>query len=106
MARFLLLYHGGDMPQTEEDSMKAREAWGLWLGQLGDAVVDAGNPVAPTAKHVTPQGSVGDGPVECMPSGYTIVEATGLDAAAEMARGCPVLQSGASISVFETFEAM
>lgn len=41
-----------------------------------------------------------------MASGYTILKADSLDAAVEMAKGCPVLQGGASISVFETFALM
>jgi hypothetical protein len=41
-----------------------------------------------------------------MSSGYTIVEAESLDAAAEMARGYPNLMNGAEVSVFETIEIM
>jgi hypothetical protein len=41
-----------------------------------------------------------------MASGYTIVQAESLDAAADMAKSCPVLQGGGQISVFETFNIM
>ena len=41
-----------------------------------------------------------------MASGYSIIQADSLEAAAEMAKGCPVLQGGAQISVFETFSVM
>jgi hypothetical protein len=34
------------------------------------------------------------------------LEADSLDAAVGLAKGCPVLQGGASISVYETFEVM
>jgi hypothetical protein len=41
-----------------------------------------------------------------MASGYTIVQAESLDNAVKMAQSCPVLQGGAEISVFESFEVM
>ena len=39
-------------------------------------------------------------------SGYSIINADRLDAAIALAKGCPVLSSGATIEVCETFEAM
>ena len=106
MAKFLLLYSGGSMPETEAENAAVLKAWVDWYTQLGAAVVDPGNPFTPMAKGVAPDGTVSDGPVGGMASGYTILEGDSLDAAAEMARGCPVLVGGGSISVFETFEVM
>ena len=51
-------------------------------------------------------GSVKDGPANGMASGYSIIEADSLDAAVKMAKDCPVLLGGATISVFETFHVM
>jgi hypothetical protein len=65
-----------------------------------------GNPFTPRAKRIAIDGSVSDGSVGTMASGYSILKAASLDAAVEMARGCPVLQGGAQISVFETFQVM
>ena len=106
MAKYVLVYHGGKMPESEEEQSAVMQAWGAWYGQLGSAVVDPGNPFTPLAKSVAADGSVSDGPAGSMASGYTILEAGSLDAAAEMARSCPVLQGGARISIFETFEVM
>ena len=39
-------------------------------------------------------------------TGYSILEADSLDAAVTLAKGCPVLQGGAGVSVYETFEVM
>ncbi len=39
-------------------------------------------------------------------TGSTIVTADPLDAAAELAKGSPVLSGGGSITVYETFEVM
>jgi hypothetical protein len=41
-----------------------------------------------------------------MASGYSILKAESLNAAAEMAKGCPVIKGGAKITVYETFKAM
>lgn len=106
MADYVLLYHGGSMPETEAEQAAVMDAWGAWYGGLGEAVKDGGNPFTPAAKSISPDGSVGDGPAGSMASGYTILKADSLDAAVEMAKGCPVLQGGASISVFETFALM
>jgi len=106
MANFLLLYHGGGMPETEAEQAKVLQAWTAWYNKLGSAVVDHGNPFTPMAKNVNSSGAVGDGPVDGMASGYTILEAGSLDEAAKFAQTCPVLASGAKISVFEVFNVM
>ena len=106
MAKYVLVYHGGSMPETEEETAVVMQAWTAWYEGLGAAVADPGNPFTPMAKNIAPDGTVSDGPVGSMASGYTILQADSLDAATEMARGCPVLKGGGSISVFETFEVM
>jgi hypothetical protein len=107
MTNFVLLYGGsGDMPETEEEQAAVMEAWGAWYGALGEAVVDGGNPFTPMAKSVNSDGTVSDGPAGSMATGYTIVSADSLDTAVEMAKSCPVLESGGNVSVFETFQVM
>jgi hypothetical protein len=106
MNKYVLLYSGGSMPESGADMEKVTKAWAAWFAKLGKAAVDTGDPFTPKAKTVMSDGSVADGPVGGMASGYSIVEADSLDAAVKMAKGCPVLQSGAKISVFETFHAM
>jgi hypothetical protein len=106
MAKYLLLYHGGGMPETPEETAAVMKSWEDWYNQLGAAVADPGNPFTPAAKSVDSNGMVSDGPAGTMASGYTIVDANSLDEAARMAKGCPVLRSGAKISVFETFNVM
>jgi hypothetical protein len=97
---YLLLYSGGDMPETEEDNSAMMNAWGAWLGDIGDALVD-GNPFTPNAKRISPDGAVSDGPVGPMVSGYSLIKAGSMDDAVEMAKGCPAKLSGATISIFE-----
>ena len=105
MADYLLLYSGGSMPETEAEQAAVMKAWDAWFGQLGEAMKDGGNPFTPAAKTIAADGSVTDGGGQ-MASGYSIIKADSLDAATDMAKGCPVLQGGASIMVFETFEVM
>jgi hypothetical protein len=106
MANYLLLYHGGSMPQSEAEQKAVIDAWTAWYTQLGGAVVDPGNPFTPLAKNIASNGKVSDGPAGSMASGYTVIKADSLDSAASMAKSCPVLQGGAQISVFETFNVM
>lgn len=106
MAKYLLLYSGGSMPETEDETARVMKAWEVWYTGLGQAVVDPGNPISPMAKSVASDGKISDGPAGSMASGYTILEAGSLDEAARMAQGCPVLQGGGEISVFETFDVM
>ena len=106
MANFVLLYTGGSMPETEAEQKAVMQAWMAWFGELGSALVDGGNPFTPMAKRIASDGTVSDGPVGTMASGYSIIKADSLNAAVEMARGCPVLQGGGQISVYETFPVM
>ena len=61
--------------------------------------VDAGNPFGP-GSTVAANGSVTDGGASKL-TGYSIIEADSLSAAASQAKGCPVLTSGGSIEVYE-----
>ena len=106
MANYLLLYHGGKMPESEAEQKAVIDDWTSWYNQLGAAVVDPGNPFTPMAKSIASNGKVSDGPAGSMASGYTVIQADSLDAAATFARSCPVLKGGAQISVFETFNVM
>ena len=104
MATFLLVYHGGSMPETPEENAQVMAAWNAWMGTLGERLVDAGNPVS-QVKTVAADGSVSDGGTN--PStGYSIIKADNIDAAVALAKGCPVLQGGASVEVAETLDVM
>lgn len=106
MNKYLLLYAGGSMPDTEEETATIMKEWEKWYTAMGNAVVDPGNPFTPMAKSVASNGKVSDGPAGTMASGYTILQADSLNQAAKMAQSCPVLKGGGEISVFETFNVM
>jgi hypothetical protein len=105
MAKYLLAYKGGGgMPATDAERAASMAAWTGWFGNLGSAIVDPGNPFGPS-KAVAADGSVSDGASAGL-TGYSVVTADSLDAAAELSKGCPVLGNGGSVEVYETFDVM
>lgn len=102
-SNYVLVYHGGGMPESPEEGARVMQAWTAWFAKLGDAVVDGGNPASGT-RTITADGAVKDDPSG--PSGYSIIKADSLDQAVELAKGCPVLQGGASVQVVETLAVM
>jgi len=103
MPKYLFVYHGGGMPESEEEQAVHMAAWGEWMGALGESFVDMGAPCG-AAKTVT-RASVNDGGGANPATGYGIVEAPDLDTASEMAKGCPIVTlSDGSVEVAETFE--
>jgi hypothetical protein len=100
MAKYVFAYSGGNGVAASEAERNAQLAsWGQWFEQLGSAVVDPGAPTG-TAKTVGAGGSVSDGGSRGL-SGYSIVSADGLDSAVELAKGCPVLEIGGAVDVYE-----
>ncbi len=96
----MFAYSGGNGVSANEAERDAQMAkWGQWLGQLGSAVVDVGAPTG-TAKTVGTRGSVSDGG-SCGLTGYSIVSADTLDSAVELAKGCPVIEVGGAVDVYE-----
>jgi hypothetical protein len=101
MANFVFAYSGGKGVATDEAERTAQYAkWDRWFGTLGGAVVDGGAATA-AAKTVGPGGAVSDGGSRGL-TGYSIVSADSLDSAVELAKGCPVLEVGGAVDVYET----
>jgi hypothetical protein len=100
MANYVFAYSGGNGMAADEAERSAQMAkWGQWLGELGSAVVDGGAPTG-TAKTVSSGGSVSDGGSRRL-TGYSIVSADSLDSAVALAKGCPVLDVGGAVDVYE-----
>jgi hypothetical protein len=100
MANYLLTYHGGGMPESEEEQARVIAAWGKWYGKLGKAVVDGGNPIG-QSKTIASTGRITRGGGKNPVTGYTIIKAKDIDSAARLAKGCPILKAGGSIEVAE-----
>ncbi|HEX5938232.1 MAG TPA: hypothetical protein VFZ75_11175 [Actinomycetota bacterium] len=102
---YVLLYSGGRMPESDEEQATVMKAWDAWMHDLGSALKDGGNPFAPgAAKTISADGAVRDGAGST--SGYSIITADSLDDAVTKAKGCPVLEGGATVEVYETFQVM
>lgn len=108
MPKYLLAYHHntndpGPMPESEAEVAELMAAWDAWFTDIGDGLVDGGNPVA-FAKTVASDGSVSDGGGVNALTGYSLVEAPDIDAAVEIAKGCPLLHSDGNVEVAETID--
>ena len=101
MAKYLLLYAGGSMPETEAEQAAVMTAWTNWFTELGSAVVDPGNPFNADSKTISAGPKIVD--AKATASGYSVIEADSLDVATDLALGGPVVAGGASIGVYETF---
>jgi hypothetical protein len=100
MTNYVFMYSGGKGVSDDEAEREAQYArWGQWFGDLGSAVVEGGAAMG-TAKTVGPGGSVSDGGSRAI-TGYSMVSADSLDSAVELAKGCPVLEIGGAVDVYE-----
>ncbi len=97
MGKYVLVYRGGAMAETEEAQQAAMAAWGAWFGSLGAAVVDGGAPFGSSA-------AVGGGAAGSGLTGYSILQADDLDRAVALAGGCPIIADGGEVDVYETID--
>lgn len=102
MPKFLYIYHGGTMPETEEEQARELAAWMEWIDGLGAKMIDEGNPVL-ASQTVTSDGVSEDGGPNPV-AGYGMVEAVNYAEATDMAKGCPVVAQGGSVEVAEIYE--
>jgi hypothetical protein len=103
MAKYVLVYHGGGVPETEEEGAAVMAAWGAWMEGLGGSLSDGGNAFGNSAT-VQSDGSTTPGGGANPAKGYSVLEADSLDAAVALAGGCPILSAGGSVEVAETID--
>jgi len=97
MPKFLVTYHGGDMPASAEGREQAIAAFAAWASATGEAVVDPGAPLG-AARTVTAD-SVADGVAQGTPTGYSVLDAADLDRAVDLVRSHPFIGRGGSLQV-------
>lgn len=90
MSKFLFCYRVPD--DIVPGGTDVREAWSAWFDGLGAHLVDRGNPVFEST-------TVGGCPTGTSLGGYSVLDAPSLEAAVELARGCPGLQRGFGVEV-------
>ncbi len=102
MANFVVLYSGGmGMAASEEEQQQIMAEWGAWYGKLGESIVDGGNPFGGSKSFTASGGDAVDGTLGA--TGYTIIDADSLDAAAAACADHPHLNHGGQVHVYETF---
>jgi hypothetical protein len=94
------------MPQEDAEQKALIKEWQAWFAGLGTDLVDEGDPYTELTKTIRSEGKVSNEAVERMTSGYSVIRADSLDAAVAMSKGCPVLKSGAKITVYEPRSVM
>ncbi|HEX4661634.1 MAG TPA: YciI family protein [Streptosporangiaceae bacterium] len=99
MPKFLVTYHGGGRPESEEGRQQAMAAFAAWIGATGKALVDPGAPLG-ASKTVSP-GAVTDGAAPGPFNGYSILDAADLDSAVDLVRAHPYVERGGSLQVSE-----
>ena len=99
MTSYLVTYHGGGMPDTEEGRQQAMAAFGAWVGKVGDALSDPGAPLGPAMTVTAAPGCTppADGPV----AGYSVLRADDIESAVSLVRDHPFVARGGSLTVLE-----
>lgn len=101
MAKYLLIYRmsqDGRARMSEKAVAENHQHWARWLGEGRQRgwLVDPGDGLLPEGRFVDSKHLVTDGPfveLKELVGGFSIVEAPTLDAAAEIAKGCPMIQA-------------
>jgi hypothetical protein len=110
MSEFVFLYRSGDREYREamgspEKAQQNMQKWRVWMKDLADKghIKSPGQPLERTGKVVKGvQKIVTDGPYaesKDIIGGYTLIEAKDIAHAAELSRGCPILDGGGMVEV-------
>ena len=107
MAKFLFVYRSGkDYRYTmpPEEMQEILQKWNTWIieGVRKGWMLDPGDALKKEGRFVNANKVVTDGPfVEAkeIVGGFSIVQADTLDAAAELAKGCPGFLRGGTVEV-------
>lgn len=99
MPDYIIAYHGGKKPESPEEGAKHMAKWKAWVGDLGDAAVNPGTPLG-KSRIVSRDGVSDDGGANPM-SGFSVVKADSMEAAIEIAKACPFLDTGGTLEVAE-----
>ena len=109
MPKFMFVYRGGHEGMedaTPEQMQQVMQMWMDWIQEGTEAgwMLDGGDALKPGGAIVNPDLSVTDGPFaesKELVGGYSMVEASDLAAAIELAKGSPMPKSGGTVEVRE-----
>jgi hypothetical protein len=100
MARFLVTYHGGGTPSDPEQAARARAAFGEWVSRAGQAIVDPGAPL-----RIATQVPNGSPQPEITIAGYSVIEASSVEAAVEVLKSHPFVARGGTLQLHQAVSA-
>lgn len=94
MGKYVLIYHGGSAPESDEEKDQVMAAWGAWIQSAGEALVDIGNPFGPPV-------SIG-GEASDPATGYSIIDSENVDGVKGLLGNHPMADApGARIDIHE-----
>ncbi len=100
MAKYLVTYHGGSgMPSDPEEARHMLQAFQAWASSVGPALLDPGAPLG--AAVTVSEGGVAEGQQGAAIGGYSLLEASGPEEAAELLRSHPFVARGGSLQASE-----
>jgi hypothetical protein len=99
MAKFLVTYHGSNMPHDPESMAKARDAFMQWAQRAGPALAEPGAPVA-AARTVSSEGTT-DGIAGGPFNGWSVIEAPDMNAAVKVLADHPFIGRGGMLQISE-----
>jgi hypothetical protein len=97
MARYLVTYHGSEMPHDPEVMAAARQAFLQWAAKTGSALADPGTPVAATT--TISSAGVAEGAAEGPILGWSVIEAPDPDGAATVLSDHPFIGRGGVLQI-------
>jgi hypothetical protein len=98
MKKYLFIVYGPPAENEDERSMGMR-LMAEWYRSLGSALLDPGAPF--TAARTVSSGGAGNA-IGPNATGYNVVQADSMEAAIALAKKCPLLEHGRSVTVLET----
>jgi len=99
MSEYVFLYRGADRGASPEMMQQRMQKWMAWMKELGEKghLKDRGHPLERVGKLVRgKKKAVTDGPfaeAKDAIGGYTLIEASDLDQAVELSKGCPIFET-------------
>jgi len=107
MKEFLFVFRNDyqSVPKGSPEEMQAEtKQWMDWIGGIAaqNKLVDRGNRLGSEGNTLKPGNVITDGPfmeIKEAIGGYTLIKAESLEEATEIAKGCPIFQSGGSVEV-------
>lgn len=107
MNEFALIFRNDFHPETGYSPDKLQEImkqWQVWMGGMAanGQLANAGTRLGGDGKAIKPSNIITNGPyaeIKEMITGIIVVKADDIDRAAEIAKGCPILNAGGSVEV-------